>query len=276
MCAVLGVSTSGYYKWKVRQPSLRAIENEELTEHITRIHSQSKGTYGSPRITQAMHRSGYFISRPRVAKLMKAANLLGDRRAKYICTTQSEHLYKTVSNVLNRRFDWPLLKQAWVSDLTYIHTSQGWLYLTVVIDLASRKVIGWSLSSDMTCENTTIAAWEMAVLHQPIDKPLIFHSDRGVQYAADSFTRLLAKEPFVTQSMSRKGNCWDNAVAESFFKTLKSECIYRNQVLSKKQTELAVFEYIETWFNTQRMHSSIGYKTPSQQEEILINQQMAA
>ena len=276
MCKTLKVSTSGFYRWASSRPSKRAVENKKITERIHHLHAQSKGTYGSPRITVELHDLGCSISRPRVARLMKAAGLSGERKPKFVCTTDSEHLYKVADNVLNRCFEWSLPGQAWVSDITYIHTSQGWLYLTVIIDLATRRVIGWSLSSDLKADHTTVAAWKMALINCPIEKPLIFHSDRGVQYAADSFTGLLSQERLVTQSMSRKGNCWDNAVAESFFKTLKSECIYRQAILTRKETELAVFEYIETWYNTRRKHSSIRYRTPRQHEEIILNQSQAA
>jgi transposase InsO family protein len=276
MCKTLGVSKSGYYAWKPRKPSLRAVENKEITERIHRVHAQSKGTYGSPRVTDVLRDEGVSVSRPRVARLMNLAGLSGEQKPKFVSTTQSDHSYRIADNLLNRQFSWPFTGQAWVSDITYIHTLDGWLYLTVIIDLATRRVIGWSLSSDMTTENTVIDAWKMALLNYPIDKPLIFHSDRGVQYAADSFTGLLSDQHLVTQSMSRKGNCWDNAVAESFFKTLKSECIYRQQILTKKETELAVFEYIETWYNTRRKHSTIMYRTPMQQEQIIFQQTQAA
>lgn len=276
MCFVLEVSTSGYYGWLKRKPSCRAVENKKVTERIHRVHAQSKGTYGSPRVTQELHDQGYFISRPRVARLMREAGLSGEITPKFVRTTHSDHLYRAADNILDRRFEWSLPGQAWVSDITYIDTSDGWLYLTVIIDLATRRVIGWALSTDMTAHNTTQAAWKMAVLNCPIDKPLIFHSDRGIQYAADSFTGLLSQYPLVTQSMSRKGNCWDNAVAESFFKTLKSESIYRQGVLSRKETELAVFEYIEAWYNTRRKHSSIMYRSPVQHEQIILNQKHAA
>ena len=276
MCRVLGVSSSGYYRWRKATPSARNLENKQFTEHIHRIHLYSKGTYGSPRVALEMKEQGYTISRPRVARLMKIAGLSGEIRPKYVCTTDSDHLYKVADNILDRRFNWPLRGQALVSDITYIHTSEGWLYLTVIIDLATRKVTGWSLSSDMTAVNTTIKAWNMAIVHQPITGPVIFHSDRGVQYAADGFTSVLQASGQVIQSMSRKGNCWDNAVAESFFKTLKSESIYRSEVMSKKQTEIAVFEYIETWYNTRRKHSSIGYRTPTQQEQIIIQHTLAS
>ena len=207
---------------------------------------------------------------------MAKARLSGERRPKFVVTTESDHHYRVADNVLGRRFDWPLPAQAWVSDITYIHTSQGWLYLTVIIDLATRRVIGWALSSELSTRSTVVAAWQMATTNCPVRGPLIFHSDRGVQYASDRFTGLLSQHPSVTQSMSRRGNCWDNAVAESFFKTLKSECIYRQGVLDKQQTELAVFEYIESWYNTRRKHSAIGYRSPIQQEQIILQQQQPA
>lgn len=241
---------------------------------IREIHQRSKRTYGSPRIAAELQASGVEASRVRVARLMKQASICSEHKKKYKATTDSKHDHPVAKNLLDRNFQPEEIGQAWVSDLTYIWTGQGWLYLTVIIDLAIRKVIGWALSHNMTAQCTTVAAWKMAIQHQPITKELIFHSDRGVQYACAEFTQLIDLDQHVTQSMSRKGNCWDNAVAESFFKTLKVECLYRQHFDLKAQAEVAVFEYIETWYNTQRRHSTLGYMAPQEYEQFLLNNKM--
>ena len=276
MCKVLGVSRGGYYRWLKADPSRRSIENQELTEKIRVVHRKSKQTYGSPRITKELRSEGIEVSRPRVARLMKRAGIRSEIKKKFVVTTDSKHTHPVAENLLNRNFEAELPGQAWVSDITYIRTAEGWLFLTVIIDLALRKVIGWALSSNLTAQATSMAAWKMALQHQPPQKELIFHSDRGVQYACMEFRQLLNRHQFVTQSMSRKANCWDNAVAESFFKTLKVECIYQNDFKSRAQAQITVFEYIECWYDTQRRHSAIGYLAPAQYEQLLLNNQTAA
>jgi len=276
MCRVLGVSKSGYYKWLNSEPSKRAIENQALTAKIRQIHQRSKRTYGSPRIAAQLRREGVAASRVRVARLMKHAGMRSEYKRKYRATTDSKHAHPVAENLLERNFRPKNIGQAWVSDLTYIATAQGWLYLTVIIDLALRKVIGWALSSNLSAADTSMLAWKMAIRQQPLTRELIFHSDRGVQYACTEFKELLAEDERVQQSMSRKGNCWDNAVAESFFKSLKVECLYRQRFETRAQAELAVFEYIETWYNTQRLHSALGYLSPAEYEQILSSNQKAA
>jgi len=178
-------------------------------------------------------------------------------------------------NHLERDFTAFRPAQKWVSDLTYIKTGEGWLYLTTVIDLVDRKVIGWALSETMKAGETTLLAFKMSIKNRPVVKPLLFHSDRGVQYACHEFTSELKKWP-VLQSMSRKGNCWDNAVAESFFKTMKTEMVYHRDFKTKTEAKLAIFEYIEVWYNRQRRHSALGYLTPCQYEKTLLNNKMSA
>ena len=173
------------------------------------------------------------------------------------------------------QFDVSKKSQVWVSDITYIRTYQGWMYLTVVIDLCDRKVIGWAMSSDMTAQNTSISALRMAIKNRPVEEGLIFHSDRGVQYACGAFTNIL-KHHEITQSMSRKGNCWDNAVAESFFKTLKTEWVYKQNFVTRKTAELSIFQWIETWYNRKRRHSHLGYKTIEEFEYLFFNHNLAA
>ncbi len=207
---------------------------------------------------------------------MKRANLKSIVRRKYhIKTTDSKHSYAVCENYLDQAFTAERIAQKWVSDLTYIKTAEGWLYLTPVIDLADRKVIGWSLSETMKAGDTTVPALKMAVKNRLVVQPLLFHSDRGVQYACHEFTSELKKWP-VTQSMSRRGNCWDNAVAESFFKTMKTEMVYHRDFKTKAEAKLAIFEYIEVWYNRQRRHLALGYLAPCQYEKLLINNKMSA
>ena len=253
-----------------------AIENQILTEKIRVIHDKSKQTYGSPRITQELYKLDVKVSRPRVARLMRKAKIRSIVKRKFRITTDSEHKYPVAENKLNRQFKVDKIATAWVSDITYIKTSQGWLYLTIILDLADRKVIGWSLSSTMKAIDTVIPAWKMAQKNRTITSELIFHSDRGIQYACNEFRSLLDKNPLVIRSMSRKGNCWDNAVAESFFKTLKVECVYQNKFVNKQQAAVVVFEYIETWYNKKRLHSALGYMSPNEFEELKKKQKIAA
>lgn len=251
-------------------------ENQILTEKIKAIHGNSKQTYGSPRVTQELIKLDVKVSRPRVARLMKKAKIRSIVKRKFRVTTDSEHKYPVVENKLNRQFKVDKIATAWVSDITYIKTTQGWLYLTIILDLADRKIIGWSLSSTMKAIDTVMPAWKMAQKNRAITTELIFHSDRGIQYACNEFKNLLDKNPLVIRSMSRKGNCWDNAVAESFFKTLKAECVYQNKFINKQQAAVIVFEYIEIWYNRKRLHSALGYMSPKEFEELLNMQKIAA
>ena len=263
MCRVLNVSRSGYYFWLAQRPTKRTKENETLIVLISDSFTASKKRYGSPKITWELRAKGIKVSRPRVARLMRKANLKSVIQKKFVVTTtDSKHAYPVAENHLNRQFNPIKPGQAWVSDLTYIATGEGWLYLTIIMDLYDRKVIGWALSKSMKASETIIPAWQMAIKNRPIEGNVIFHSDRGVQYACHAFTRLLKKHPLVLQSMSGKGNCWDNAVAESFFKSLKSEMIYQHDFKTREAARHATFEYIEIWYNRQRRHSSLGYLSP--------------
>jgi transposase InsO family protein len=190
-------------------------------------------------------------------------------------TTDSDHEYAIAENHLNRDFSAQGTGQKWVSDLTYIRTGEGWLYLTAILDLADRKVVGWALSDNMKASDTTIAAWKMALRNRPVKQQLLFHSDRGMQYACTDFKEQLKGLP-VLQSMSRKANCWDNAVAESFFKTLKTELVYHEDYSTKQQARLATFEYIEGWYNRKRRHSALGNRSPEQFQTYLEQERMAA
>jgi len=242
MCHILEVGCSGYYKWKSRPICNRLLLKEKIKQQITSIYFAAKQRYGSPRITFELNVLGYKISRITVAKHMKELS------KKFKVTTNSKHNYLVVENVLNRNFIVFQPSKVWVSDITYIQTKEGFLYLTTILDLYDRKIIGWSLSNGMGAEETSLAAWKMAVKNRKITKGLLFHSDRGVQYASKKFAKTIESYN-VVRSMSRKGNCWDNAVAESFFKSLKIELIYGNKLITKEQMELEIFEYIEIWYN---------------------------
>ena len=274
MCKVLKVSRSSYYSWLIRKPGKRDKENLDLSDRIKRIYEFSKKTYGSPRVTMSLLEEGLRVSRQRVARLMKRQNLQSIIRKKWVVTTDSRHHYPVVENKLNRDFNVTRRGQVWVSDITYIKTWQGWLYLTVIIDLYDRKVIGWAFSRSLKAINTSIPAWRMASRNRPITQELIFHSDRGVQYACNEFKELLLSYKLVERSMSRKGDCWDNAVAESFFKTLKVELIYQNSFKTFEEAQLSVFEYIEAWYNVNRIHTTIKTSIKNK-KEILINQLVA-
>jgi putative transposase len=263
MCKVLKVSKSGYYQWLHRIPSKRSIINASLLKEIYRIYNASKSRYGSPRITRELNIVEKRASQPLVAKLMRKESIRSIIRKKYKVTTNSNHKYPVVENKLMQDFRVTEKNEVWVSDITYIATKQGWLYLTTVIDLFDRKVIGWALSSTMSAKQTSIAALKMAKINRPIQeqKELIFHSDRGIQYACEEFVCEISKCSTIVRSMSRKGNCWDNAVAESFFKTLKVELVYHNIYQTRNEAELSIFEYIETWYNRTRRHQHLNNLT---------------
>lgn len=269
MCKVLGVTKSGYYDWLKRTPSQRHLENQQLAKEIRGVYKASKNRYGSPKITDELRDNGWKVSRQRVARIMLNEGLRSIISKKYRgFTTDSTHHLPIAENLLNRNFSADNPGQKWVSDITYIPTSQGWLYLTIIMDLYDRKIIGWSLSTQMTVQLTILPAWKMAIKNRSIEHTsLLFHSDRGVQYASHAFKDELKKYS-VTQSMSRKGNCWDNAVAENYFKILKSELVNHTRFHSILQAKTEVFEFIEIWYNRMRKHSYLGYKTPEQYGKI--------
>ena len=268
MCSAFKVSKSGYYHWMRRKPSQRSIEQQQVTEQIHSLYRESKGRYGSPKITEVLCDNGWKVSRPRVARIMRSEGLRSIIGKKYRgATTDSTHHLPIAENLLDRDFSADAPGQKWVSDITYIPTQQGWLYLTIILDLFDRKVIGWSLSTSLTTSATIMVAWRMALINRPICKQLIFHSDRGVQYASYQFTNELHSNE-VVQNMSRKGNCWDNAVAENFFKILKSELVNHVKFKNILQAKTALFEFIEIWYNRKRKHAYLGYKTPEQYGKI--------
>jgi putative transposase len=277
MCRAFKVSRSGYYNWLHAKPSVRWNATEALTKDIKTAFELSHETYGSPRIKVEMDLLGYTASRQLIARLMRANGLSARRPKRFVATTDSKHKYPIAPNILNRHFDVDRSNKVWVSDITYVRTLQGWMYLTVIIDLFERKVIGWSMSENLSTEATIIPAWRMAEKNRPITKTLIFHSDRGVQYACTDFTNILKSYGgLVIRSMSRKGDCWDNAVAESFFKTLKTELVYKHKYANRNQAQLSIFQWIETWYNRKRRHSALGYKTIEEFELLFNFESMAA
>lgn len=276
MCSVLNVRRSSFYYWLGKGPNSHRLANQALTAEISRIHSLSKQTYGSPRITKDLIMNGFNASRPRVARLMRSAGIRSVLKKKYVATTDSRHSYPVAENHLNRNFQPGEIGKVWVSDITYIKTLAGWAYLTTIIDLGDRKVIAWNVSKALTATDTVIAAWGKAIRSRAMNQPLMFHSDRGIQYACNEFTSLIARNNLVTQSMSRKGNCWDNAVAESFFKTLKNEWANRFTYKNYQEVELSIFEYIESYYNTKRRHSTLNYMTPTEYSQQLNKNRNAA
>jgi len=265
MCQVLEVSRSGYYDWLNREPSQRQLENEKLKIKITEIYWQHKGRYGSPRIYRQLKKEGYNYNIKRIEKLMNIRGLKAIQKRKFKKTTDSNHNLPLKKNLLNRKFNVTQPNKVWVSDITYISTKEGWLYLAVVIDLYSRKVVGWSINKRMT-KHLVIDALNMGIKNRKPDKGLIFHSDRGTQYASHDFQKELWKNT-MRSSMSRKGDCWDNAVAESFFSTIKTELIYHNKYKNRKQARQDIFQYIAVYYNRIRMHSTLNYKSPKDYEK---------
>jgi transposase InsO family protein len=265
-CKVLGVSTSGYYAWLKRQPSKRAVANQNLLSDIRRIHWDSHKRYGSPRVHAALRAEGQLVSRRRVEKLMRLNDLqaISKRRVR-VTTTDSRHNMPVAPNVIDRNFGALSSNEKWLADITYIFTAEGWLYLAAILDLYSRKIVGWAMRDHMRTE-LPLAALTMAIQRQRPGPGLIHHSDRGSQYASDDYRRALADAEMV-QSMSRKGNCWDNAPAESFFHTLKTELVHHKNYATKEEAKRDLFQYIEGYYNRQRIHSSINYLTPEQMEQ---------
>lgn len=275
MCVVLNVNSSCFYRWLVCPGSPREQRTKTLVDKIQKVHRDSGHLYGSPRIAAELNKKGGRVSRSYVARLMKKNGIRSKIKKKYKVTTDSTHSYRIAENLLQRDFSADALSQKWVGDITYIHTCKGWLYLTTVIDLADRKVIGWSMSTDMSAQNTSVNALKMAIKNRGVKQGLIFHSDRGIQYACDEFRSILVDNR-ILQSMSRRANCWDNSVAESFFKTLKAEMVYLRKFMDQQSAKLEVFGYIEGYYNTRRTHSALGYITPKQMEELLLKKEKSA
>jgi putative transposase len=260
MCKVIEASRSGFYRWMKKQRGYIRPYDRYLLIRIKEAYQQSNGTYGSRRIYKQLKRCGVHCYLNQIEKIMKDNGIKAKTRRRFRITTNSKHNLKISPNLLQRNFSTSEINKVWVGDITYIWTRQGWLYLSTVIDLFSRKVVGWSLDRRMT-KSLVISSLKAALDLRRPTQGLIFHSDRGSQYASDDFRDILRDNDAVP-SMSRKGNCWDNAVAESFFKTIKSELIYWHNFQTRAEAELRIFEYIELFYNRQRLHSTINYMSP--------------
>lgn len=260
MSRALQVSRSGYYAWCGRQPSARFHRRAALATAIREVHAQSRRTYGSPRVTAALKKNGMVCCVNTVAKIMRQDGLAAKVRRRFKVTTDSSHDLPTAPNRLDRQFDRRRPNEVWAGDITFIATEEGWLYLATEMDLYSRKIVGWSLSDRLTTALVS-GALTMAIAQRRPSSGLLHHSDRGSQYASGSFRQLLSAHKIVC-SMSRKGNAYDNAPMESFFSTLKRELIHRTSYATRSQARTAVFEYIEVFYNRQRLHSALGYLSP--------------
>jgi putative transposase len=265
MCEVLDVCRQGYYKWRKNPEGAKQKRHNWLLKHVRRVFAQSRETYGVRRIHAQLKREGILVNRKVVAFIMRKHGISPRRKRRYRVTTDSKHNLRISRHKLKRRFITNKPNQVWVSDITYIDTREGWLYLATFIDLYSRRVVGWCLSDRMTSD-IVVSAYDMARSRRGTS-PKMVHSDRGVQYASDAFREELKKYKKCKQSMSRKGNCWDNAPAESFFGALKSELIHQRVYETRKEAEMSVFEFIEIFYNNQRLHSALGYLSPNEFEQ---------
>jgi putative transposase len=263
MAEVLEVSRSRYYFWR-KNPFIKNERNNDLGKKIIKIYDESKKQYGSPRIHAELKDQGVICGHNRVAKIMQSKGIKARIKLKYKVTTDSNHDYPVSPNIVNRDFEVEAPDKVWVSDITYIWTYEGWLYLCVIIDLFARKIVGYSMSENIDTDLVS-DAFNMAVLMRNPAKGLIFHSDRGVQYASHGFRKLL-KDNNCIQSMSRKGNCWDNACAESFFSTLKIEEVFLRNYRTRDEARLSIFEYITVFYNRRRRHSFLDYMSPENYE----------
>lgn len=264
MCMVLDISRGRYYQWVKEPVSEREKANQDLVEKIRKIHEKSKQTYGSPRIIAELIKQGINCGHNRVVRLMRENGIKAKMKRRFKKTTDSNHKLPIAENVLNRDFSADSKDKKWVSDITYVWTMAGWLYLCTVIDLYSRKVVGWAMDDNMET-SLVLSALDMACLNRNPEPGLIFHSDRGSQYASNEFREVMINKGFI-QSMSRRGNCWDNAVAESFFHSIKTEELYFNKFYNKNEAKSCIFEYIELKYNRMRSHSYLGYLSPHQFE----------
>jgi transposase InsO family protein len=272
-CEVLGVSRSGYYDWQTRPESNRSLEDQRLWEKIKLYWERSRKTYGSPRIVDDLRDDGETCGVKRVARIMKQNGISGAGKKKFkVVTTDSNHDLPIAERIFESENHAELVtepNQYWGADITYVRTNEGWLYLAIVLDLFTRKVVGHSMRPNMESE-LVVSAMEMALGRQKPETSLTAHSDRGSQYAGQDYRAKLAKSG-ITASMSRRGNCYDNAFVESFFRTLKVELIYRTEFKTREEAKRAIFEFIEVWYNRQRKHSSLDYQTPEEYESKSIN-----
>jgi putative transposase len=271
MCRVLHVSRSGFYAWCAREPSVRALADDVLLAHVRVSFLESDRTYGSPRVLEDLRDAGHHVGKKRVARLMRTEGLVARRPRAAVRTTDSTHGEPVAPNLVARQFapvTHPALNRVWVSDITYVPTQAGWLYLAVVLDLASRRCVGWAMRPSLEAD-LALSAVRMAFEARRPAPGLVHHSDRGVQYACLAYRTLLAAHGAVA-SMSRRGDCWDNAVAESFFATLEGELIARHAWATHAEARQAIFKYIETWYNPRRRHSTLQYQSPITYEQTLM------
>jgi transposase InsO family protein len=264
LCLMLGIRRSSYYAWTKRKPSQQEQNNQALIEHIRRIHKKYRKTYGSPRMYVQLKKEEISCSQKRVARLMRQDGLKGQRKYRKVITTNSQHDFPVAPNVLNREFSAEKPNQKWVGDITYIPTDEGWLYLAGILDLFSRKIVGWA-TSDLIDATLVEKALRMALYQRSPGRGLLHHSDRGSQYASHQIRNILA-DNHVLVSMSAKGNCYDNAVMESFWGTLKNEWVNQQKYQTRSQARTDIFSYIEGFYNTVRLHSTLGYLSPAQFE----------
>jgi putative transposase len=261
LCRVLAVSRAGYYAWRSRTPSATETRRETLTEQVTQIHAEVKARYGSPRMHAELVGRGHECCVNTVARVMREAGIAAKTERKFRRTTDSNHPHPVAENVLDREFEPGEPNASWVADVTYIPTREGWLYLAVVMDLFGRMVVGWSMAATMS-SRLVVDALDMAVARRPEgSSDLVAHSDRGSQYASEHYRRRLEEER-ITCSMSRRGNCWDNAPMESFFASLKKELVHDEDYATRDEATASIFEYIEAFYNRVRRHSSLGYVAP--------------
>ena len=265
MCRAIGVSRSGYYAYKTRPKSNRRVDNEKLLIDIRRVFLENDSRYGSPRVWNQLHNNEQVpCSENRIVRLMREGGIVAVQKRKFRVTTHSKHGYPVWPNILNRNFVVQKPNSVWVSDITYVWTFEGWLYVATILDLFSRSIVG--LAMDKTIADTlTTQAMNQAILRRSPAKGLICHTDRGSQYAGHRFKAILAENEFVG-SMSRKGDCWDNAVAESFFHTLKVELVHQNKFKTREEAKRKIFEYVEMYYNRRRAHSTLGNLSPFEYE----------
>ena len=267
LCRLLKVSRSGYYDYLDRGDSHRSSEEMALITHAREIHRQNKGVYGSRRLSQALQSIGYPVGRYRARTLMLKAGITVKRTKRFKVTTNSQHKYPVAPNLLNRQFDVDCPNKVWASDITYVWTKEGWLYLATIMDLYSRKIVGWSVSNRINAD-LSLGALKMALGSRRPETGLIHHSDQGVQYACHSYQQLLMANGMIP-SMSRKGDCWDNAVIESFFGTYKQEWAHHHRWSGLLEARASTHDYIEVFYNRQRLHSSLGYRTPAEVDALV-------
>ena len=265
MCDVLDVSRSGYYAWRRRPPSARARENARLLEAAQQAHRDSRGAYGSPRLYRALVRLGFRCGRHRVARLMRRAGLRGIPRRKFVRTTRRAAEATGAPDRLERDFTAEAPNEKWVSDITYVPTGEGWLYVATVVDLYSRRVVGWAMAAHMRAE-LVLKALHMAYAQRGAPKGLIYHSDHGSQYTSATIQDWLTQHE-IQASMGSTGDCFDNAVAESFYATLKRECVHRQTYATRREARTHIFEFIEVFYNRQRLHSTLDYQSPAEFEQ---------